>query len=72
MVPCEKWPSAELYVRGGVYVSKVVEKGLFDAKIHFVPILLCPHATSVCLNLLFGEWYMTVQRLEFLNHETGD
>ena len=52
-----------LYVRGGGYVSKVVERGLFDTKVHFVPILSCPHTTSVCLNLLLGEWYTTVSNL---------
>ena len=71
VVPCGKWRSAELYVRGGGYVSKVVERGLFDIKVHFVPILSCPHTTSVCLNLLLGEWYTTVMsKRELLIHGT--
>ena len=60
VVPCGKWPSAELYDWGGVCVSKVVKKGLFDAKVHLMPILSCPHVNSESPNLLLGGWYTTV------------
>ena len=65
VVPCGKWQSPELYDRGGGHVSKVVQIGLFDVKIHFVPILSYPHTTSASLNLLLGEWYTTVDRLVY-------
>ena len=60
VAPCGKWPSPELYDQGGGHVSKVVQIGLFDVKIHFMPILSYPHMTSASLNLLLGEWYTTV------------
>ena len=60
VVPCGKWPSAELYDWGGVSVSKVVKKGLFDAKVHLMPILSCPHVTSESPNLLLSGWYTTI------------
>ena len=57
-----------MYDQGGGHVSKVVQIGLFDVKIHFLPILSYPHTTSVSLNLLLSEWYTTVPSLPCIFH----